>query len=150
MATFKESLTTLPPNKRYLATHNAEGKSIYAEAPAQLYHPMGMAHSYSIPSVPVKMGDDVDYKAYMSEGNVNSQKSSHIVVPETKETPNGANCLVIDLPPGAVSAMHRTVSIDFSICVIGTIIHELDGGETVTLKPGVSVPDREGCMKNIR
>ena len=100
----------------------------------------GFAHSYSIPSVPVNLANDVDYKTYLSEGNINSQKSTHIVVPQTAETPNGANCLVIDLPPGACSAMHRTVSIDFSICVIGTIVHELDSGETVTLKPGVRGP----------
>jgi hypothetical protein len=139
---FRENPTnTLPPNKRYIATHNIQGKSIYAPSPAQLYlgaGDAGMAHSYSVPSVPVVMENDVDYKTYLSEGNINSQKSTHIVVPETKETPNGANCLVVDLPPGAVSAMHRTLSIDFSICVIGTIVHELDSGETVTLKPGVS------------
>lgn len=33
--------------------------------------------------------------------------------------------------------MHRTVSIDYSICVIGHIRMELDGGEVVELFPGV-------------
>lgn len=139
--TFKETVTTLPTNKRYIATYNIRGQSVYAPSPPQLYlsaGEAGMAHSYSIPSVPVKMENDIDYKTYLSEGQTNSQKSAHIVVPETKETPNGANCLVVDLPPGAVIGMHRTLSIDFSICVIGTIVHELDSRETVTLKPGVS------------
>ncbi len=48
---------------------------------------------------------------------------------EIVPTEPGANLLVIDLAPGAVSAMHRTVSIDFSVCVQGEIIHELDGGQ---------------------
>ena len=33
--------------------------------------------------------------------------------------------------------MHRTCSIDFSICVLGVVKMELDGGEIMTLKPGV-------------
>jgi hypothetical protein len=138
--TFTEYKGPLPPNKRHIATHNAAGKSVYASSPAQLYlgaGAAGMAHSYSVASVPVNMKDDVDYHTYLSEGNINSQKSTHIVVPETKETPNGANLVVVELPPGACSAMHRTLSMDFSICVIGTIVHELDSGETVVLKPGV-------------
>jgi hypothetical protein len=101
-----------------------------------------MAHSYSIASIPVKMENDADVAAYRDPDpakSVNSFKNMHIVVPETSETPNGANCLVIDLQPGAVSALHRTLSIDFSICVIGTISHELDSGEKVILKPGVSL-----------
>jgi hypothetical protein len=137
-----ETVTTLPPNKRYICTHDIHGKSIYAPSPAQLYADagagLGLAHSYSIPSVPVKMENDVDIEAYKSQGSLNSFKSTHIVVPETQSTPNGANCLVIDIPPGGSSGLHRTQSIDFSICVIGTIIHELDGGEKVVLKPGVS------------
>lgn len=49
----------------------------------------------------------------------------------------GANLVVVDLEPGGMSMMHRTVSIDFSICVIGEIDHELDSGEKVRLLPGV-------------
>ena len=32
--------------------------------------------------------------------------------------------------------MHRTVSIDFSICIMGGIDHELDSGEKVCLRLG--------------
>ena len=35
--------------------------------------------------------------------------------------------------------MHRTCSIDFSICVLGVAKMELDGGEMLTLKSGMSV-----------
>ncbi|KIW04202.1 uncharacterized protein PV09_04510 [Verruconis gallopava] len=146
MASWSEKICDLPPNRRHIATHNAEGKSVYvSSAPPQVYVNTGgpgLAHSYSIAAVPVKMENDADLKAYLSEGQVNSQKSTHIVVPETPETPNGANLLVVDLPPGAVSGMHRTLSIDFSICVIGTIIHELDSGEKVVLKPGDHIVQR--------
>lgn len=72
-------------------------------------------------------------KAYLADQGATSWDNPAIV------TPNGANVLVMDLEPGAVSRMHRTVSIDFSICIAGEILHELDGGETVLLKPGVSL-----------
>jgi len=91
-------------------------------------------------------------KAYKGEEGLTSHLRPEIVGP-------GANLVVVDLKPGGVSAMRRfvgllwmvhrliiraavdrTVSIDFSICVIGEIDHELDGGEKVRLQPGVSTP----------
>lgn len=127
----------LPAIKRHIATHNAAGTSIYAASPpAQQYIQIpgtgGMARSWSVGSVPARLEGDADMKAYLAEEGVTSWTSPAIV------TPNGANILVVDLEPGGVSNMHRTVSIDFSICVIGEIEHELDGGEKVLLKPGVS------------
>jgi len=83
-------------------------------------------------AVPAKLEGDADMKAYLAEDGATSWTSPSIV------TPNGVNSMIVDLEPGGVSDMHRTVSIDFSICVIGEILHELDGGETVLLKPGVS------------
>jgi len=38
--------------------------------------------------------------------------------------------------------MHRTVSIDFSICVLGSIDMELDSGERVNLRPGDHIVQR--------
>lgn len=142
----------LPPNKRYIATHDANGKSVYASSPDQVYiAPAGsainMARSYSVPNVPVNFADDEDLKGYLAgPESVSSFQRPEIVVPSEGGNNNGANCLVVDLQPGAFSVMHQTVSIDFSICVIGTIIHELDSGERVTLKAGVrlisvSIPD---------
>jgi hypothetical protein len=126
----------LPAIKRHIATHDAAGTSIYAASPAQQYIQIpgtgGMARSWSVGSVPARLEADADMKAYLAEDGVTSWTSPAIV------TPNGANILVVDLEPGGVSNMHRTVSIDFSICVIGEIVHELDGGEKVLLKPGVS------------
>ena len=128
----------LKPCKRYIATHDKEGKSVYAESPDQVFNATpgfgGLARSFSVGSVPAKLANDADIKAYRAEEGSTSYKRREIVNTEI----SGANCLVIDLEPGAVSAMHRTVSIDFSICVIGEIDHELDGGEKVRLHPGVS------------
>lgn len=127
----------LAPCKRYIATHDAAGKSIYTESPEQHFNVTpgfgGLARSFSVDSVPANLTDEADIKAYKAETGPTSYKRREIVNPQP-----GANLLVIDLEPGAQSAMHRTVSIDFSICVQGEIDHELDGGEKVRLHPGVS------------
>lgn len=120
--------------KRYIATHDSSGKSVYAEAPAQRFDVIpigGMARSYAVGSVPAVLAGDVDVNAYKADEGRTSYKRREIVVRP------GANLVVVDLKPGGVSAMHRTVSLDFSICVAGEIDHELDGGEKVRLYPGV-------------
>ncbi|KAK5073794.1 hypothetical protein LTR64_007068 [Lithohypha guttulata] len=138
----------LPPNKRYIATHDANGKSVYASSPDQVYiAPAGsainVARSYSVPNVPVNFADDEDLKGYLAgPESVSSFQRTEIVVPSEGGNNNGANCLVVDLQPGAFSVMHQTVSNDFSICVIGTIVHELDSGERVTLKAGDHIVQR--------
>ena len=136
MAERVESITTLSPCKRYIATHDANGKSVYTESPPQQYAPVpnvgGVARSYSVSSVPAKLTGDEDMKAYLSKEGLTSWTQPAIV------TPMGANLLVVDLASGGVSMMHRTVSIDFSICTNGEIDHELDGGQKVRLRPGVS------------
>ena len=128
----------LKPCKRYIATHNKDGKSVYAESPDQVFNAVpkfgGLARSFSVNSVPANLTGDADLQAYRAEEGPTSYTRREIVNPEP-----GANLLVVDLEPGATSAMHRTVSIDFSICVQGEIDHELDGGEKVRLYPGVSL-----------
>lgn len=61
----------LKPCKRYIATHDKAGKSIYAESPDQVFNAVpkfgGLAHSYSIASVPANLTHDADLKAYRSE-----------------------------------------------------------------------------------
>ena len=129
--------TGLKPCKRYIATHDSTGKSVYTESPDQVFNSVpdfgGLARSFSVGSVPANLADDADIKAYRAEEGPTSYTRREIVVPQP-----GANLLVVDLEPGAFGTMHRTVSIDFSICVQGVIDHELDGGEKVRLYPGVS------------
>lgn len=138
MARVETPVAGLAPIQRHITTHNAAGESVYvASPPAQRYMKIpgagGVARSWSVDSVPARLEDDADMKAYLADQGATSWDNPAIV------TPNGANVLVMDLEPGAVSRMHRTVSIDFSICIAGEILHELDGGETVLLKPGVSL-----------
>lgn len=130
--------TDLPPCRRYICTHTPDGKSVVHSSPEQLYHGRdgvgGMARSFAVATVPAQLADEQDVKAYLSpEGDLVSHRNSDIVVPNMR----GANLVVVDLAPGGESQMHQTVSIDFSICVIGRIDMELDGGERIKLSPGV-------------
>jgi len=111
--------------KRYIATHDANGNSVYTDSPEQHFNPIpdfgGFARSFSVGSVPANLENETDIKAYRAKKGPTSYRRGEIV----NTMPSGANLLVIDLAPGAKSAMHRTVSIDFSICVQGEIKHEL-------------------------
>lgn len=141
--------TSLPPCKRYILGHDDAGKSIILPSPAQIYHGRegtgGLARSFAVSSVPAVLAGNADVKAYMEpdpQQSVTSHLATDIVVANQK----GAAILVIDLAPGGESQMHQTVSIDFSICVQGLINMELDGGEMIRLRPGVSgVMFCEGC-----
>lgn len=117
----------LPLCKRYVATHDGNGKSVYADLPeiTSIVVPKvgALGRSWSVPNIPAKLGGDEDMKGYFAspEESVSSSQRREIVVPPEGGKNNGANLLVIDIEPGGYSEMHQTVSIDFSICVIGTI-----------------------------
>jgi hypothetical protein len=138
---FTETVTSLPPNKRYILKHDSAGTSIIHSSPPQLYHGRagvgGMARSFSTSSVPAVLEGDADVQSYLSEEGPTSHKGTSIV--STSDSGRGSNLLVVDVAPGGQSQMHRTVSIDYSICVIGHIRMELDSGEFIDLYPGVSI-----------
>lgn len=142
MSTKTGSATSMRHNKRYIATHDTSGKSVYAESPDQNFTVIegvgGMARSFGLEAIPAIMAGDIDIKNYRGSNSTASYTRQEIVTPGT-----GVNLLVVDLAPGGETGMHRTQSIDFSICVNGEIEHELDSGEKVTLLPGVWFISRE-------
>lgn len=132
MPTTKE----LPPCVRHIATHRPDGKSVYYDSSSPKYFKVPklgkMTKSYSANTLPIDLSNDNDLKAFEASTGPSSHRTREIVVPD------GVNLNVVDIQPGGYSVMHQTVSLDFSICVLGVIDHELDGGEIVRLYPGVS------------
>lgn len=134
-------MTTLRPTRRYITTHRSDGKSTYlpTDQANQLVFPvptkLAAGRSYAVSSVPAKLGEHTDLKEWNSEDSITSYKSQAIRIPA------GVNVSVLNLESGGSSAMHQTVTLDYSICVAGAINHELDSGEVVTLKPGVCSQD---------
>lgn len=53
----------------------------------------------------------------------------------TQPPPSGTRFAVIEFPPGAPTAMHRTESIDYVICLSGEIDMDMDDS-TVTVRAG--------------
>jgi len=149
MANFTTTPTSLPPCRRYICTHDSSGKSVFHSSPDQIYRGAdgigGMARSFTTGSVPAILKGDQDVEKYLDSNaseNPLSHKTMDIVIPKTESSPNGSNLVVVDMAPGGETQMHRTVSIDYSICVLGSIDMELDGGERVNLKPGDHIIQR--------
>lgn len=58
-------------------------------------------------------------------------------------TKDGVTARVVDMPAGVSSPMHRTVSLDFGVVLVGEDVHmELDDGVEVALQPGEVVVQR--------
>lgn len=147
MAGRTPSVTSLPPVNRYITAQDDLGHSIYVDSPPQMYLPFpgvgGLARSYAVSPIPPKLKNGEDMKAYLGPDAITSWMQPDIV------TLGGATLLIVDLAPGGQTAMHQTVSIDFSTCVMGEVDHELDGEERVRLTPGDHIIQR-GTMHRWR
>ena len=144
------------PHKRYITTHDhGTGKSVYMdeknEKSVRMTTPFGTAvRSFATSSLPAQPAGDEDVKAFKATEGVASYARPEIVVPgeqragteQGQTVVGGSTLFVMDFVPGSVGHWHRTVSLDYSICVEGEIEHELDGGEKVVLLPGVSFLSR--------
>jgi mannose-6-phosphate isomerase-like protein (cupin superfamily) len=54
----------------------------------------------------------------------------------------GTVCWILEIPPNSQPMMHRTFTVDYDIVLDGEVDMELDGGESVHLKPGDVVVQR--------
>ncbi|GAP91711.1 putative cupin domain protein [Rosellinia necatrix] len=72
----------------------------------------------------------------LNEGNL-SAYGGYLEKPPPLFTPGGgATVWYIDIPPGAGSPLHRTISLDFVTIIDGELQLMLDSGETRLMKPG--------------
>ncbi|KAI1034918.1 hypothetical protein LB505_012035 [Fusarium chuoi] len=143
------------PVKRYITGHDlTTGRSIYVDAPelcTAAVPSFGIAsRSYATLKLPAELADDRDLEAHLSHDSLTSYtRSSDFLVPSSVSNAQighaelgGANVINLDIDPGAVGHMHRTVSLDISTCVMGEVYHELDSGQKVLLKAGDHVIQR--------
>jgi hypothetical protein len=138
--------------KRYITSHEpTTGESIYVDSPelhSATVPSFGTAsRSYATLKLPAELADDQDLKAHLTQDSLTSHtRNTDFLVPPSQLNPKtgdielgGLNVINLDIEPGAVGHMHRTVSLDISTCVMGEVYHELDSGQKVLLKAGVSV-----------
>ncbi|KAI1023888.1 hypothetical protein LB504_004966 [Fusarium proliferatum] len=143
------------PVKRYITGHDlTTGRSIYVNAPelcTAAVPGFGTAsRSYATLKLPTELADNHDLKAHLSRDSVASYtRSTDFLVPPSVLNDQighgelgGANVINLEIDPGAVGHMHRTVSLDISTCVMGEVYHELDSGQKVLLKAGDHIIQR--------
>ncbi|KAF4337612.1 cupin domain protein [Fusarium beomiforme] len=99
----------LPIPKRLITGHNQDGKAIFDtrlndEIPETVLSPHIFYLGYVTQGFPVDLESDADTKTY----------ESYVAKSPGLSVPGGSVLRFVDFPPGK-SAMHRTLSIDYSI-----------------------------------
>lgn len=122
----------LPTIYRFVTDHDKEGKAIFQkdleenlpwqERGDEVRFGLG----YTTNQTPVELSHGADVKTYQN----------HLKDPPGIMIPGGTVLRFVDMPPGATSAMHRTVSLDYGVVLEGTIDLILDSGEVRSMKRG--------------
>ncbi|KAG2413153.1 hypothetical protein HFD88_002342 [Aspergillus terreus] len=124
---------TLPNPKRYITDNDENGDSFFSETVNEtlpVVNDLGgtlMRLGYTTDRPPVVLTNGTDVGRYATSLN----KLPPLVTPG-----GGANVWFVDTPPDSESPLHRTVSLDFVIQVVGEIELTLSSGETRIIKPG--------------
>ncbi|RAL07221.1 cupin domain-containing protein [Aspergillus homomorphus CBS 101889] len=123
------------PLNRYITTHSlTTQKAIFSttlpeEMPLQQINDSADAQfslAYTTDSFPVDLAAERDIPAY----------SHYLSNPPGITISTGTVCRIVDMPPHALSPMHRTVSLDYGVVLEGEVELVLDSGETRLLKRG--------------
>ncbi|OOF94939.1 hypothetical protein ASPCADRAFT_37024, partial [Aspergillus carbonarius ITEM 5010] len=135
-------MTTPPPTKknlrplhRYITTHSPTtnlaifSPTLPTPMPVQEISDSANAHfslAYTTDTFPADLSKEIDIPAY----------ASYLSNPPGITISTGSVCRIVDIPPHAVSPMHRTVSIDYGVVLEGEVELVLDSGETRVLGRG--------------
>lgn len=124
----------LPYIHRYITTHSSDGEAVFvshAQIPEYMpSQPAGedgeIALLYATTSVPANIDDEADIAMY----------DEFLHQPPGLTTEEGTAFRMIDLRPGKITPMHRTVSIDYGVVVEGEVDLILDSGASRHLRRG--------------
>lgn len=124
----------LPHPNRYITTHDpSTGKAIINTTlpTAAPFYSLGpgdaaFAQCYVTSAFPVQLAGDADLSVYQS----------FLKQPPGLTVSGGTVLRYVDMPPGAISPMHRTVSLDYGVVLEGEVELVLDSGETRAMKRG--------------
>jgi hypothetical protein len=122
----------LPKLNRFITSHDDKGAAIFSnDVPEQLpWHalPDGarFALGYATNKIPVELSDGADISVYQN----------YLQNPPGIMIPGGSVMRIVDMMPGVISPMHRTVSLDYGVVLEGQIELVLDSGETRIMNRG--------------
>lgn len=134
----------LPSPNRYITDADVNGNSFFSTdfpASVEVYNDLGSGLQrlgYQTEQSPVSLGSKDDIERYKA--------ALQTQVPLVKPG-GGANVWYNDLPPEAESPMHRTVSFDIIILLMGEVELTLSNDESRTIKPGDMVIQRSTLHK---
>ncbi|KIW88813.1 uncharacterized protein Z519_10297 [Cladophialophora bantiana CBS 173.52] len=125
----------LPSINRFVTDHDDNGRAIFLnnrQLPEALpFKPLsdGAASfglGYVTKTFPVELQDRADVKTYQT----------YLKSAPGLTVSGGTVLRYVDMPPGSLSAMHRTISLDYGIVIEGEVELVLDSGETRCMKRG--------------
>lgn len=131
----------LQPPRRIITTHNDQGQAVFSDAfperAAQKKVDKGavFALGYCTSSFPAELNGDKDIATYRE----------YEAQPPGLVISSGTVLRYVDIAPGVLSPMHRTVSLDYGIVLEGEIELVLDSGETRRMAVG-DVAIQRGTM----
>ncbi|EED12321.1 conserved hypothetical protein [Talaromyces stipitatus ATCC 10500] len=117
--------------------HNEHGKAVYSNAIAETIpfwpvgsksDPAGFGLAYTTTCSPVQLNGEIDLTEFVEE---HEQRTKGGLVKR-----GGSVMRFVDYPPHGASPMHRTVSCDYAVVIIGEMECLLDSGERRTLSQG--------------
>ncbi|KAF2083822.1 FAD-binding domain-containing protein [Saccharata proteae CBS 121410] len=115
----------LRPIKRFITGHDPDGKKIFSdkmeeEVPMKaLPDSAGFGLCYATKGFTIQIQEDADISTYQS----------YLGALPGITISNGSVMRVVDMMPGALSPMHRTVSLDYGVVIEGEVMLELGSGE---------------------
>ena len=122
----------LPTIHRFITDHNEEGKAIFNKDIEEkldwqrLKEGARFGFGYATNESPVELSNGKDLETYRGYRD----NLPGIMIP------GGTVLRFVDMPPGATSPMHRTVSLDYGVVLEGTVDLVLDSNEVRTMKRG--------------
>ncbi|KAK3360622.1 hypothetical protein B0T25DRAFT_447794 [Lasiosphaeria hispida] len=122
----------LRPIQRVITDHDGEGKSVFStvipeDLPGKIIGaPAPFRLGYCTNKTPLSLANGSDIETY----------AKYLENPPGIVIPGGTVVRYVDMPPGATSPMHRTVSLDYGVVLEGEMEVVLDSGETRLLKRG--------------
>lgn len=122
----------LPSLNRFITDHDAKGVTKFSSRVEEKleWQPIGpiakFALGYTTKGFPVQLSDEADITSY--EGFL--QNKPGIIIP------GGTVLRIVDSAPGAMSPMHRTMSLDYGVVLEGEFELILESGEKRVMRRG--------------
>lgn len=149
-------ITQFPANglshcSRHITGHSKSGSSIFATSDHGDHHrpvARGWAYQnilYSTPSVPADLNNEAD----VAFSKANKVRVVSLLTPcqSSMPTPNGTQVHITDFAPGVETPFHRTLTLDHTVFLEGTVELTLDSGESRLLHRGDVVVQRATMHK---